>query len=121
MKILIADDSKQTVDILSALLKKRGHEIDVVYDGKAALDKIKGNDYDLAFLDLNMPELTGLEVAKYVKEHNIKVKTVLLTGYSDMEEFFAKAVGVDEYISKDNTLEGIKKIIDKYSKDEGDS
>ncbi|MCP4653627.1 MAG: response regulator [Candidatus Omnitrophica bacterium] len=117
MKIIVADDRKDAAGALEALLSKRGHDVDVVYDGQLALKKIKKNDYDLAFLDQDMPGLTGLEVVKYVKEHEMAIKTVILTGYPEIEDFFVKALGADEYVRKGNPLEDIKRILDKYSKE----
>lgn len=116
MKILIADDERESIEFLKNFLERKGYSVDIVFDGKAAVDLIEKNDYDLAFLDHNMPELTGLEVAKFVKDKNLKTKTIMLTGYPEIEDFFAKSVGVDEYINKPCRMEDIQSIIDKYGK-----
>jgi len=115
MRILIADDEKDIIEFLQDFLEKRGHFVDTALDGGIASDLIKENSYDLVFLDHNMPELTGLELAKLVKKNNPKTKTVMVTGYPSMKDFFAKSVGIDEYISKPCRLEEIKNIVDKYS------
>lgn len=116
MKILIADDERESIEFLKNFLERKGYSVDIVFDGKTAVDLIEKNDYDLAFLDHNMPELTGLEVAKFVRDKNLKTKTIMLTGYPEMEDFFAKSVGVDEYINKPCRMEDIQSIIDKYGK-----
>ncbi|MFH2137502.1 MAG: response regulator [Candidatus Omnitrophota bacterium] len=116
MKILIADDEKEITQNLQEFLRRKGYVADVAFDGREALDLIKEVDYDLIFLDYNMPELTGLELIKYVKEHNEKTKTVMLTGYPLMEGFFAKAVGADEYLDKPYQFKDIEQIIEKYEK-----
>ncbi|MFC2061688.1 response regulator [Elusimicrobiota bacterium] len=112
-KILIADDEIYFIESLRKALESSGNAVDFAFNGKEALDLIKKNDYDILFLDHNMPELTGLEIIKYVKANNIRAKTVMFTGYPQMSEFFAKSVGADEYITKPCRLEDIEEIIDK--------
>ena len=114
MKILIADDEREITDNLLEFLQRKGYSADVAYDGKQALDLIKEKEYDVVFLDHNMPELTGLEIVKFVKENQKNTKTVMLTGYPLMEDFFAKAVGADEYLDKPYQYAEIEKIIEKY-------
>jgi CheY-like chemotaxis protein len=114
MKILVADNEKNFVEMLRERLSGHGHSVDVALDGEAALELIKMNKYDIMFLDHNMPEMTGLEIAKYAKEHNINSKTVMITGYEQMSDSFAKAVAVDEYIMKPAKLKDIDDIIAKY-------
>ena len=118
MRILIADDEREITDNLLEFLQRKGYSADVTYDGKQALDLIKKNAYDVVFLDHNMPELTGLEIVKFVKENKKNTKTVMLTGYPLMENFFAKAVGADEYLDKPYQYSDIEKIIEKYKNHE---
>jgi CheY-like chemotaxis protein len=117
MKILIADNEKDFVDMLKERLSCKGHSVDAAYDGGAAMELIKNGGYDILFLDHNMPEMTGLEIAKYVKEHNINSKTVIVTGYEQMSDSFAKAIAADEYITKPAKLKEIDDIISKYGGD----
>jgi len=114
MKILIADNVQGIVDLMREFMKKKGHTVDAANNGKQALDMIKQNNYDLAFLDHNMPEMTGLEIIKYIKQNKISTKTVLFTGYTGMKDSFAKSLGADEYLSKPCELEDILTILIKY-------
>lgn len=114
MKILVADDQKEVSDLLCDFLTKKGYACDVVSDGEKAQERLKSNSYDLAFIDHNMPELTGLEIVKFVKKNGIKTKIVILTGYPVMKDFFAKSVGADEYLQKPCQLEEIQNILSKY-------
>jgi CheY-like chemotaxis protein len=114
MKILIADDTPEIVSLMQTFLKKKSHEVDIADNGKQALAMIIKNKYDLVFMDHNMPEMTGLELVKFIKANNIPTKTVILTGYSGMKDFFAKSVGADEYLSKPCELEEISAILEKY-------
>ena len=115
MNILIADDTREITSLLKTFLQKKGHKTDVAEDGKQALEMIKTSKYDLAFFDHNMPEMTGMELVKFIKQNNIKTKTVILSGYSDMQDSFAKIIGADDYLSKPCRLEDIEVIIEKYA------
>ncbi|MDO8536319.1 MAG: response regulator [Candidatus Omnitrophota bacterium] len=116
MKILLADDEIRIVTLVRKFLKQRGLPADLASDGKEALELIKKHDYDLIFLDINMPELTGLDILKYIKENKIGAVVVLLTGYPGVDKNFCKALGADEYLEKPVDLKAIGDIIDKYTK-----
>ena len=116
INILIADDEMESCQLVQKGLLKHGFNVDVVFDGREAIDRIKINNYNFAFLDFNMPELTGIEVAKMVKQRYIKCILVMITGYAEMDEFFAKILGIDEYLRKPFSIDDIRNIIDKYIK-----
>ena len=116
MQILIADDEKEVVEMMRGFLSRRGFSVNIAFDGAKALEAIETNKYDLVFLDESMPELTGLEIVKRIRENHDKPKIVMVTGYSAIKEDFAKLVGVDDYIEKPIDLEKIEEIIDKYKK-----
>jgi YesN/AraC family two-component response regulator len=116
MKILIVDDEKEFLEFLKDRLIVKSHLVNTACDGKKALELIKSNIYDLVFLDHNMPGLTGLELLRYIKENDLKPKTVIITGYAEIDEFFVKGSGADEYLNKPVKIKDIDDIIDKYSK-----
>ena len=116
MIVLIADDEKEIVELLKDRVIAKGHSVNTAYDGKEALELIKSNSYDLIFLDHNMPGLTGLELLRYIKQNNLKPKVVIITGYPEINEFFMKGRGADEYLTKPVEMKVIDDIIDKYSK-----
>jgi len=114
MKILIADDEVESAEIIKKSLIKKCYVVDAAFDGKAALDLIKKNNYDIVFLDHNMPELTGLELIKHIKQNSPDTKTVMITGYPHIADFAAKELGADEYLTKPLKMKEIEDIIDKY-------
>ncbi|MFH1771510.1 MAG: response regulator [Candidatus Omnitrophota bacterium] len=111
MRVLVADDETETIGILQSFLERRGCVVDCAADGKEALELIKNKNYDVAFIDHNMPELTGLELIKYIKLNNIRTKTVMLTGYGGMADFLAESIGADAYIEKPFSLKDIESFI----------
>ena len=116
MKILVVDDEKDIVENICTFLSKKGYAADSAYDGEKARALIEESKYDLVFLDYNMPGLTGLEVIEFVKKNNLDTRTVIVTAYPDMEEFFAKRLGADEYVTKPYSLQKIEQIVEKYKK-----
>ena len=116
MKILIADDESGIVDLIGQALVRRGHEVQTAYDGAKALELVKTQAYDLAFLDMTMPEVTGMEIVDYIKQNGIQTKTVIITGYVFVEGDFAKASGADDYLSKPFGFEEIEAIVKKYKR-----
>ena len=114
MEILLADDEREVVGMVKNFLNKRGFSVAIAFDGKGALDSIKENNYDIVILDENMPELTGLEVVECIKKEKLTPKIIMITGYPQIREDFAKLIGVDEYIEKPIDLEKLGEVINKY-------
>jgi PAS domain S-box-containing protein len=104
MRVLLAEDSVVNQQVITAQLARLGVQADVVPEGRAALAAIATGRYDLCLLDLNMPELDGLEVARAVRQlEGPAARTVLvaLTASAmagDRERCLA--AGMDEYVSK---------------------
>jgi two-component system, OmpR family, response regulator len=78
-KILVADDDRPTRFAISSMLKKAGYAVTAVGDGAEALRKIQKTNFALAFLDIWMPELTGLEVLARVRQGESHPKVIIMT------------------------------------------
>lgn len=115
MNILIVDDEKDLVEFLKNRLVLKGHSVDVAYDGKDALEKAKSDRYDIVFSDHNMPEMTGVELIRHMKNNKLKAKIAVITGYQESDEYFMKTVGADEYLTKPVQMQDVENIIAKYS------
>jgi len=85
-KILICDDDETLCYLLKEQLLEEGFAVDTVYDGKYAIQAIKGTHYDVLLLDLNMKEVQGEEVLKFVKEYNSTIQVIILSGQGEMRE-----------------------------------
>ena len=119
-KVLIVDDEKLIVKGLKFSLEQDSMEVDVAYDGREALDKIKSNQYDVVLLDVMLPELNGFEVCQQVRDFS-DVPIIMLTAKGDdMDKILGLEYGADDYITKPfNILEvkaRIKAIMRRTSK-----
>lgn len=100
MKILLGEDEEKMRELLRKFFEKAGYSVVEVSDGEAALTKFYEEQFDLAVLDWMMPKLSGIKVAKRMKqERNIKI--LMLTAKNLPEdEVQALVVGADDYLAK---------------------
>jgi CheY-like chemotaxis protein len=100
-KILVADDDSTTRVAISGMLKKAGYSVAAVENGAEALRKIQKTNFALAFLDIWMPELTGLEVLAQVRTGESHPKVIIMTSDGTPENVLrAIREQAYEYISK---------------------
>lgn len=85
-RVLVAEDSPITQDLLKLLLNQRGYEVDIASDGSQALDALRRNSYDVALLDFHLPGMDGLEVAAKLRaESGRRSKPRLVAMTADVE------------------------------------
>ena len=100
-KILIVDDDRQILEMLSELLEEEGYSPESAIDGEQALNKLENENYHLVISDVRMPGIDGFEVLKQVKEKYKNTKVLLMTGYTDDYDISdALILGADDYITK---------------------
>ena len=80
--VLLVDDEREFLDILSARLKTRGLEVDVADSGAVALEKVRGATFDAVLLDLAMPGMDGLETLRSILAHDPTTQVIILTGHA---------------------------------------
>ena len=101
LKILLADDVNELAEAVGAILEYNNYEVDIVNNGKEALDKVETNIYDCIILDVMMPIMDGFEVVKQIRKLNIKTPIILLTAKSLVDD---KVEGLDsganDYLTK---------------------
>lgn len=83
-KILIADDDETLCYLLKEELISQGYSVDIVYDGKFAIEKLKEKDYDILLLDLEMQFISGEKVLKFANENKPRLQIIVLTAQSDV-------------------------------------
>jgi CheY-like chemotaxis protein len=114
--ILIVDDSQDSANILSRLFDAHGYKTHVAYDWEAALEAAKVHLPDVILLDLAMPELDGVHLARLFREdEQLRDKVlVAVTGYADeMRRTQCEAAGFDCVLSKPPAWEDLKSTVDR--------
>jgi len=114
MKLLIAEDQSMLRDAMATLLSMQDSVESVLQakNGKEAIDLISTNDIDVAILDVEMPEATGLDVLEYIRSNNIHCEVVIVTTFKRMG-YFERAIknNVDAYVLKDRSIDELMKTI----------
>jgi len=98
--ILVVDDDKKIVDLVSLYLKRDGYSVLAAYDGQEALDVARRKQPDLIVLDLLLPELDGTDVCRLLRADS-RVPIIMLTARStDEDKLLGLDIGADDYLTK---------------------
>ncbi|GHC77814.1 response regulator transcription factor [Limoniibacter endophyticus] len=101
MHILLAEDNRDLADALWKLLRSNGYVVDVVHDGASADAVIAAQSFDLIILDLNLPELDGLDVLRAMRSRQNGAPVLILTARGSAEERVRGLdLGADDYMIK---------------------
>ncbi len=119
MNILIAEDDEHIAESLRKNFAEDGNHVMIAKDGKEAIrisDKIL---FDIILLDWRMPEITGIEVCRHIRENGSKVPIILLTALSQIKnKIEALNLGADDYVTKPFSFEELnarmKAVIRRY-------
>ncbi|MDP1857160.1 MAG: sigma-54 dependent transcriptional regulator [Gemmatimonadaceae bacterium] len=101
IKVLVAEDELYLGTLLEQFLTSRGHDVTVVRDGANALDRLRHESFDVALLDIVMPELDGLEVLRHLRNEPAPPEVIIITGNGTVETAIgAMRLGAYDYLSK---------------------
>jgi DNA-binding NtrC family response regulator len=121
-RILVIDDDQIIRKTLSATLEQAGYKVDTAENGKEAIEKTEANFYNLALIDIRLPDMEGTELLTSLKETTPRMVKVILTGYPGLRNAM-KAInkGVDYYLVKPvepvELLKVIKEQLDKQKQE----
>ena len=100
-RILVADDEKELARAVGMILEYSNYEVDIVENGKKAVEKANENIYDVIILDIMMPVMDGIQALKEMRKSNVKTPILLLTAKSQVDD---KVEGLDsganDYLTK---------------------
>jgi DNA-binding NtrC family response regulator len=100
-RVLVADDEAAIRDLLAKALEMAEYDVDTAIDGRAALDRLRREDYDLLIADLRMPGMDGLSLIRDARRFNATLKVIIITGYSNESSAIdAVNLGVTGYLTK---------------------
>ena len=118
LKVLVVDDSQVNRQVALGFLEAFGHHVDSANDGQEALPMIASNGYDMVLLDGNMPLMSGIDVARWVRSSieadSLRPFLAAMTadaGWSDHERYLSG--GMDDYITKPVSMESMGKLLER--------
>ena len=117
-KILIADDEKDIVEMLSAFFTGKGYAVLTAYDGEETLRKIESRP-DMILLDVNMPGMDGFEVCRRIREHVFCPILFLTARIEDRDKVKGFSVGGDDYVVKPFSLMELEARVQAHLRREG--
>ncbi len=119
--IIVIDDDKSILRTFTRILQKSGYEIDVAETGKEALEKTKNKKYDLALIDIRLPDVDGTDLLVKMQETNRNAIKIMITGFPSLETG-VKALdeGADAFLVKPVKPEELLTLIEeKFKAKEG--
>jgi two-component system response regulator (stage 0 sporulation protein F) len=110
---LVVDDDPDIQELLKDIVLKHGHEVTVVDSGEEALEALDNQRFDLVFLDLVLPHLSGVEVLRAIKDRDKKTIVAVITGFGDDPQALeAMAMGPMFFIRKPFDVSEITAVVD---------
>jgi signal transduction histidine kinase len=114
LNVLVVDDEPRVHEVLSVYLRCDGHSVASAASGREALEKFRRHRFDLVVIDRAMPEMSGDQTARFIKQVNQNVPVILLTGFGALIEVTgAQPQAVDAVLSKPVTLDVLRRTINK--------
>jgi DNA-binding NtrC family response regulator len=105
-RILVIDDDDIVRDLLEGFFKEKGFDVTLAEDGQKGLDLLKGEKFDLVFLDIIMPGMDGLAVLKKMSEMNVSPPAIMLTALGTVKSAVdAMKLGAFDYLTKPFVLD----------------
>jgi DNA-binding NtrC family response regulator len=116
-KILVIDDDKSILEIFELILQKEGYITDKAGTGQEALAKIKNESFDLALIDIKLPDIEGTDLLNIINKANLKMIKIIITGHPS-EESHTKALksGANGYLVKPLDPRELIRIVDEKLK-----
>src|SRR5271170_2459424 len=108
-RVLVVDDEESIREFLEIMLRKEGSEVTCAEDGQKALDAIKKKSIDLVISDLQMPNMTGIELLRQVKDHYPEMLFMMITAFGTTESAVeAMKMGAYDYITKPFKIDEVR-------------
>jgi CheY-like chemotaxis protein len=100
LNILLVDDNAVNLKVASLMLKKLGYQADIATNGIEAIEAFEDQSYDIVLMDIQMPEMDGLEATKIIRQRGHQnLKIIMITSLNNYREICLEA-GADDYLTK---------------------
>lgn len=112
-KVLVADDTKNIRNLLTTCLELEGYEVVQANDGMKALEILLNSKVDLIFLDIKMPQISGTEVLRQIREKGISTPVIIMTAFATVKNAIeCTKLGAVAYLQKPFSPEKIKLVVE---------
>ncbi|MGC8936953.1 MAG: response regulator [Candidatus Methanomethylicaceae archaeon] len=120
--VLIIDDDEDIAESLSILLKEVGFVVDTAHTGEEAIKKSKEKVYNVALIDIVLPDMTGIELLTKLEERKPKTRKIIITGFASLDNAVkALNLGADAYLIKpvdpEELIATIKKQVEEQERE----
>lgn len=117
LRILVVDDNRSSADALARILRKQGHDVVALYDGRAAIERMNAESYGLILTDLKMEPVDGMQVLRAARAHQPPIEVIVFTAFGAVEraveamqlgarDFLTKPVSVDQILDRVRQITG---------------
>lgn len=117
MKVLLVDDEEELVTALAERLSFRGIDADWSTSGRQALELARSHAYDLAVLDVKMPNISGIKLKKMLEKVRPDMKYIFLTGHGSEEDFRTGSIEASHYLVKpleiESLIDTMRQVVDR--------
>jgi len=114
-RILVAEDSRTNQMLINLLLERLGLEVTIAEDGKEAVERALNQEFDLIFMDIQMPKMNGYEATKILRAGGLTIPIVALTAHAMKgDDKKCLAAGCDDYLTKPIEHKNLIEVIRKY-------
>ncbi len=122
LRVFIVDDDPDFVESLATVLESMNYEVQVAYNGETAIEKFRGQDFDIAFMDVKLPGKNGDESFLEVHEFKPEAKVVMMSGYS-VEQLLQQAIdnGAWGALKKPFDIQEVLEMIEKNRPGDSDN
>ena len=119
-KLLVVEDNKVNQLIARSILKNLGYHADIAHNGFEALDILRIKSYDIVFMDIQMPEMGGIEATRHIRDtssgvinNNVPIIAMTANAMKGDREICIKS-GMDDYVSKPVSVNAIRDVVEKW-------
>ena len=117
MRILMIEDEKLFGDKIAGSLRREGYEVDICYDGSSAMEHMSYESCDLILLDLNLPDIDGIEILRHLRSYDNETAVLILSARSQIsDKVEGLDVGASDYLVKPFHLDELKARIRSLTK-----
>ncbi len=119
-RILLAEDNPVNQKVAKRVLTHLGYQVDIVNNGVEAINAIAEKSYDLILMDIQMPEMDGLETTKYIRKQELEsqlppIAIVAMTANAtDDDQNLCHDAGMNDYISKPIQIDKLKNMLQRF-------